>query len=68
MPDPIILHPHDDIVTAPRVEPSHNRLYSASVDGAVRISDLSGTSIEAVQVGEPVLSLKLISDRYLLLG
>lgn len=68
MPDPVVLQAHEDIVTALRVEPSHDRVYSASVDGTVRISNLSGTCIEVIRVGEPVLSMKLTADRYLLLG
>lgn len=60
---------HDDIVSAVRLDVSRRRVYSASVDGTVRASDVdTGKEIMVIRVGEPVLSMVLTENGYLLLG
>lgn len=60
---------HEDIVSAVRLDVSRRRVYSASVDGTVRVSDVdTGKEILFIRVGEPVLSMALTELGYLLVG
>lgn len=60
---------HEDVVTAVRIDVNRRRIYSASVDGTVQVSDLaSGERVMLIRVGEPVLSMVVTGKGYLLVG
>lgn len=69
LPEPVRLAGHTDVITAVRVDAENGHLYSASVDGSVRIWDrTTGNCVNIVRVGEPVLSMTLTGKGYLLVG
>lgn len=68
-PPSVRIDAHDDMVSAVRLDVSRRRVYSSSVDGTVRVSDIdTGNEILVIRVGEPILSMALTEKGYLLLG
>lgn len=60
---------HEDLITALALDGGKEKVYSASVDGTVHVTNLeSGMEVLKIRVGEPVLSMKLTEKGYLLLG
>lgn len=60
---------HTDQISALRLDVKNSRVYSASIDGTVRVSHLdTGEEISMIRVGEPVLSMTLTEKGYLLVG
>lgn len=60
---------HNAIVTQIVIDAPDRRIYSASVDGTVRVSHLdSGELLLTLRVGEPIFSMALTDNKYLLLG
>lgn len=70
LPPPMLrMGRHDDLVTALVVSGGNGRVYSASVDGTVRATNLENGSEELmIRVGEPVFSMVLTEKGYLLVG
>lgn len=70
LPPPTLkMERHEDLVTALVVDGGKRRLYSASVDGTVRVTNLdNGTEELMIRVAEPVFSMVLTEKGYLLVG
>lgn len=64
----VLILGHNDLVTSLRLDVKHDRVYSASVDGTVIVSDLSGNHIRTIRVGEPIFSMVLTEKQHLLVG
>lgn len=60
---------HTNLVTAIEIDSGNRKLYSASLDGTIRVWDLnSGTLINTISTGEPILSMKLTAKDYIIVG
>lgn len=70
LPEPYLkVQGHTDIITAVAVDAASGCVYSASVDGTVRVVDLETGDLRfEVRVGEPILSMALTDSHHLLLG
>lgn len=68
-PPDVRVDTHEDIISAVSLDVAKRRIYSSSVDGTVRVSDIdNGKEIMVIRVGEPVFSMALTEKGYLLLG
>lgn len=60
---------HTNLVTAIEIDAGNRRLYSASLDGTIRVWDLTtGNLINTITAGEPILCMKHTAKDYILVG
>ncbi|PXF46011.1 putative serine/threonine-protein kinase PkwA [Gracilariopsis chorda] len=60
---------HGDYITSLQIHAETGRLYSASADGTVRVTQLdTGETLQVIRVGDPIYSMVLTKKGYLLLG
>ncbi len=70
LPPPLFrLEGHTDVVTCLKIDALGKRLFSASVDGTVKIWDLSTSKLlRTIECGEPLLSMVVTARNYVLVG
>lgn len=60
---------HNDYITGLHIHAETGRLYSASADGTVRVTQLdTGETLQVIRVGDPIYSMVFTKKGYLLLG
>ncbi|KAI0564221.1 WD40/YVTN repeat-like containing protein [Gracilaria domingensis] len=70
LPEPgLTISGHDDVVTCLHINAEKRILYSASVDGTVRLTQLeTGETMRTIRVGDPIFSMAVTDKGYILVG